>query len=116
MRNKKVVLVILLLVTASGVIFGYVIGGSNLSLSRYPSFSAFKPSAPYYSYNTTISKWKYDSYKADVERYIDEAKRYIENADYDIDRISEAKKEVVRQANSVVDEYNKFIKSVKVEY
>lgn len=113
MKRKLFVLSIVFL-CVTGIIFGAVFGGSNFSFSQYPSFSGFKPSAPF-AYKNTISRWEYDSYKRDVEMYIQKVEQYIENADNDIDRIIQAQEEAIRTANMVVQEYNQFVKTIKVE-
>ena len=79
----------------------YVYGGSNLNYMGYPKFNESTPYAPY-----TKDEFNYNSYKNDVERYVEEAKEYLENADNDIKRIIEAKKEAIEEANKVVEEFN----------
>lgn len=90
---KKIIFVLLItLLCSTSVAFGYVIGGSNLSLGMYPAFNA------YLSYNPS---------RSEVERYIQESKRYVENCNNDIDRIQEAKNDAIRKVNYEVDKYNR---------
>ena len=86
-----------------------VFGGSNLGLAIYPSHSCTKPSpkpentTEFYSqdelndYNARVEKWN-----TDVERYSLCIDKYLNNADNDIDRIMEKKKEAVAEFNAVV--------------
>lgn len=114
MNFKRKLFVLLMVVGVAGIVFGAVLGGSNFSISQYPSFSGFKPSSPFV-YKSTISRWEYDSYKNDVESYIKKVEQYIENADNDIQRIIQAQESAINSANIVIQEYNQFIKTVKVE-
>ncbi|CAH5653598.1 hypothetical protein AI2983V1_2756 [Enterobacter cloacae] len=79
-----------------------VFGGSNLSFSGYSEFSDSEPSPPY-----DRSEYSMQVYKNDVERYIQNAKEYTENADNDIKRIREAQEDAIQKANRVVEEYNR---------
>lgn len=47
------------------------------------------------------------AYKRDVERFIQNAKDYTENADNDVKRIREAQEDAIQKANRVVEEYNR---------
>lgn len=47
------------------------------------------------------------AYKRDVERYIQDAKDYTENANNDMKRIREAQDDALEKANRVVEEYNR---------
>lgn len=84
--------------------FAYVIGGSNI-YGNYPSFTDYPPSAPY-----TDDQYAMSRYKDEVERYIEAAKQYTENADSDIQRIREKKAEAISKANDAVEEYNRKIR------
>ncbi|CAM7061260.1 hypothetical protein [Morganella morganii] len=81
----------------------YVIGGSNI-YGSYPSFTDYPPSAPY-----TDDQYAMSRYKDEVERYIEAAKQYTENADSDIQRIREQKAEAISKANDAIEEYNRKI-------
>lgn len=73
----------------------YVVGGSNLSLNAYPSFSSY--TEPYNP--STASSYEMTNYKYEVEQY-------LENANYDIERIIEAKQKVINDYNDAVRRYN----------
>ncbi|MDQ9128735.1 hypothetical protein RDT67_20155 [Serratia fonticola] len=83
---------------ASAVVYG----GTNLGFSGYPEFSEIEPVPPY-----SKDQWAWDSYKRDVEDYVQKAKDYTDDANSDISRINEAKEETIRKANDVVEEYNR---------
>jgi len=91
-------------------------GGSNFSsYLGYPTFDDYKPTKPYVSsFDKTIEKWKYDSYKREVENYLSKAKEYIKYASNDILSIGDAQDKAIDDANMVVDEFNSFAKSVTV--
>ncbi len=95
-------------------LFAYVFGGTNLGFSGYPGYDDIKPYKPYTSYNGRVSKSQYESYKRSVETYVDNAKQYIENGNNDIKRIQDAQKEALDDANSVVNEYNRWLESVEI--
>lgn len=113
MRKKLIVSIILGCVSLFAL-FAYVIGGTNFGFSGYPSFSEFTPHQPYTSYDGTVSKSQYETYKRDVENYVNAAKEYIENGNNDIKRIQDAQQSALDQANSIVREYNRWIESVKI--
>ncbi|MBX8628454.1 hypothetical protein I6O00_12400 [Enterobacter hormaechei] len=46
------------------------------------------------------------AYKSEVERYIQNAKDYTENAGNDMKRIQESQDDAIQKANRVVEEYN----------
>ena len=79
-----------------------VFGGSNLGFSGYPEFSDSEPSPPY-----NRDEYSMGAYKRDVERYIQNAKDYTENANNDMKRIREAQDDALEKANRVVEEFNK---------
>lgn len=114
MRKRTISLFIIFFICTSFA-FGYVFGGSNLGIGGYPKFSGYKPSEPYYSYNTIISSREFDDYRNAVKRYIDAANTYIENANYDIDRIKDAQRDAIDEANNAVTKFNNFADSVKVK-
>ena len=96
--------VLIFLLVFSHVGWGYVYGGTNLGFQGYPSLNSSSPSPPF----SKDSYWV-ESYKNEVEIYIDETESYVENAKNDIKRIQEAMEEAIRSANNVVDEYNLFV-------
>jgi hypothetical protein len=79
-----------------------VFGGSNLGFSGYPEFSDSEPSPPY-----NRDEYSMGAYKRVVERYIQNAKDYTENANNDMKRIREAQDDALEKANRVVEEFNK---------
>jgi len=104
-KNFCLLLVLALVLCFAGVSIGFVGYGSNL-MGRYPEFSAYEPSKPIFEDELSIQMYKYD-----VEDYISEAERYLENAEADIQRIQEAMEDAVRKVNRIVDEYNTFIRT-----
>ena len=112
--KKRIIALLVFVAVCIFALYAYVIGGSNLSLGKYPSFSKMKPSKPYTSYNGTVSRSQYESYKREVEAYIDAAEDYIDNGNNDIKRIQDAQSTVVQDANKVVDEYNSWLKTVSI--
>lgn len=79
-----------------------VFGGSNLGYSGYPEFSDSEPRPPY-----NRDEYSMGAYKRDVERYIQNAKDYTENANNDMKRIRKAQDDALEKANRVVEEFNK---------
>ncbi len=97
---------LILIIAFSAGCIGFVIGGSNLGIGGYPSFSQYKPSVPF-----SKEQYAVDTYRNEVESYINAAEEYIQNAENDIQRIQDAINEATRDVNSVVDEYNFFVSS-----
>lgn len=90
---KKIILSALCITTtASFSSFAFVMGGSNLPLSQYPSFTSY-----YSTYN--ISRNELEQLRWDVERY-------IENGNNDIKRIQEAQRKAIQEYNDAVQAYN----------
>lgn len=69
----------------------YVFGGSNLGVFGYPEFSGYLSYDPDYN---------------EMQRYLDDVKKYVENCNYDIQRIQEAQEKAINEANRKVNEYN----------
>lgn len=113
MRKRKLMVIGVLLVAGSGFIFGFVMGGTNFSISGYPKFFRYKPSTPFHT--GTIAEWEYDSYQSSVERFVDEAKTYVENADNDVRRIRESQQEAIDAANDAIDDFNDFVRNVRIK-
>jgi hypothetical protein len=89
---KKILLLILVFVLCvSSVAFGYVMGGSNLDFMGYPKFKAYLSYAPS---------------RDEVEMYVQEAKKYVENCNNDIQSVREAQRDAIRKANDAIDSYN----------
>lgn len=70
----------------------YVFGGSNLGAFGYPEFSGYLSYDPDYN---------------EMQRYLDDVKKYVENCNYDIKRIQEAQEKAINEANRRVNEYNR---------
>ena len=79
-----------------------VFGGSNMGFSGYPEFSDSAPTPPYDG-----NEYSMQTYKNDVERYIQNAKQYTENAGNYMKRIQEAQDDAIQKATRVVEEYNR---------
>lgn len=75
----------------SSIAFAYVYGGSNLGFNGYPAFSS------YLSYSPS---------RYEIEQYISDAKEYVENCSYDIQRIQEAQTAAIDEANNAIHRYN----------
>ncbi len=90
--KKPIALLTILLFCGASPSFAYVMGGSNLGYMGYPECKA------------RVS-WQPDEYEMD--NYIREVKKYIENCDNDMRRIQEAKEDAIREANRNIDEYNR---------
>lgn len=112
--NKKIILLLFLLFICTSFAFGYIYGGTNLGFGGYPEFSEYMPNEPI-SFDNSISEWEFDGYRDAVERFIDDAKAYIENGNYDIDRIKEAQNNAIDEANSVVRTFNRFAETVRIK-
>lgn len=78
-----------------------VFGGSNLGFGGYPEFSEVAPTPPY-----TNDQYAWENYKQEVDAYTAKAKQYLEDANYDIQRIQEAQQDAINKANAAVQEYN----------
>lgn len=91
MMKRIFVIFIIVSLWCSSVAFAFVIGGSNLGIMGYPEFNSYL---------------SYDPTRYEIEQYIDDAKEYVENCNYDIQRIQEAKSDAITQANRAVDRYN----------
>ncbi len=109
MRANKVVLVaVLALSSTMSMALGYVIGDSNLGFMGYPSFSSkqTKPRKPY-----SKDEWALDSYRREVERYVEASKEYVNACNGDMESIRDEKSKAIRESNAVIDEYNSFIRN-----
>ncbi|MFS7308015.1 hypothetical protein [Rahnella inusitata] len=95
----KIILLILLVVPLSS--HAVVFGGSNLGFSGYPEFTDPPPSPPF-----SDDQFAWDSYKNEVQDYMNRAKQYVDDSDSDIKRIEDAKDDAIRKANDAVNEYN----------
>lgn len=111
MKRRKTML-LLIVVLVGGIVFAYVVGGSNFTLAEYSRFTKMKPYKPY---SSSVSQYEYDRYRNEVQAYLDDAKEYVKNADYDIQRIEEAQKKVTDLANSAVEEFNSWNNLVTIK-
>lgn len=91
MLKRVLVIFLAMIIWGSSIAFAYVIGGSNLGVLGYPEFNS------YISYNPSHSE---------IEQYIWDAKVYVENCNYDIQRIQEAKSNTIDKVNDAVYQYN----------
>ena len=90
------------------IVFGLVLGPSNLGMFGYPQHNCSPPySKPYKPYSFD-SQWEVDNYNAEVEAYnyeigiyFDCINEYLEAANNDIKRISERMDEAIDEANSL---------------
>lgn len=105
--NKLTFCLILVSLCSTSIAFGFVIGGSNLGVMGYPSFSSTHYSTPAIPYNR--DRFSADQYEQEVNNYVRDAKEYIEFADNDISRIKDEKREAIDQANRVIRDYNNYI-------
>lgn len=96
-----IIAVVLLIPQAS---FSFVIGGSNLTMGRYPEHSCLKPVPPIRpiispsrleieTYNSLLGE-----YKSMRQMYISCLQEYVDNATKDIERIQEKVESVVDEA------------------
>lgn len=91
MYKKIAISAAILALCSTSAAIGYVYGGSNLGYSGYPAFDEYLP---------------YNPSQYEVQQYVDSAQEYVENCDYDIQRILEAKNDAIYQANEAVANYN----------
>ena len=106
---KKLALIVSLIVLSStSVAFGYVMGSSNLPMFGYPAHSdkaGYRPSRPY-----SNSGYEASNYRNEVEAYVNRIKEYVDGCDNDVKRINEARQEAISEANSIINEYNQYVK------
>ena len=107
--KKVAILSVIILLCSVSVAFGYVVGNSNLPIGQYPGFDEYgtmRPRKPF-SHN----QFDDDQYRRNVQMYVQEAQQYVEAANYDIQRIVEAKQNAIADANEVINEYNNYVNS-----
>ena len=110
---KRIFTLFVVVLLCSGLLFAFVIGGSNLGYMGYPDFSSYYPSKPF-SYNNEVSEMEFDRYRDSVQQYVDSAREYVKNGNNDIQRISEAQEEAINKANEAIDEFNSWARSVTI--
>lgn len=76
-------------------------GASNLDIFGYPDLKAMKPMAPY-----DHSQMSFQSYRSEVEMYVQQAQQYVDAANNDIQEIREKQKKAIQNANQAVQEFN----------
>ena len=105
MKNKVMLGCLAILLCSTSIAFGYVLGGSNLSLGQYPSFTQYnyRPTRPY-----SNDQFSSERYRDEVKQYVEKAKEYAENCNNDVQRIYDAKSEAINEANLVVQDYNSY--------
>lgn len=90
---KKIIISFILgFLCSTSLSLAYVYGGTNLSMFGYPQFDKYLSS--------------YNPSRYDVERYVQEAETYVENGNYDKQRITEAQNEAINKANEAVKRFN----------
>ena len=102
---RKTYTAVALMIVASNSL-GLVFGGSNLGFIGYDEHSCTKPYRPTEPYSFD-SQWEIENYNIEVEQYNYEQElyvscinEYVENAQNDIERISEAINTAISEANS----------------
>lgn len=96
MKNYKYTIILtFFLLLISTTAFSFVSGGSNLGLMGYPEHTCSKPYKPY-EFN---DQYELDSYRSEVQTYINCINEYVENANNDIERIREAAQSAIDEAN-----------------
>lgn len=75
-----------------GTASAFVMGGTNLGFSGYPSHDCRKPYAPY-----DRSSFAVEQYRSDVQRYVRCMREYVDNANSDIERIQEAQQDAINE-------------------
>ena len=83
-------------------------GGSNLSsvtISGYPSFNEWAPSAPY-----SDDEYAAQEYRRKVEDYVQKANEYIENGNHDVEEIKRKQREARDEAERVIRSYNSWVR------
>lgn len=112
---KIVISIILLSILSVGLFaYSFIFGGSNLGYMGYPEFSDMPPNEPYTGYDKIISEVEYESYRREVEEFVENAKEYVENGNYDIKRIEEAQQEAIDKANEAIDDFNYWVNFIRV--
>lgn len=86
---KKIIILLFILLIHYNTAIAYVVGGSNLNFMEYP-----KPDCHLYSYEPT---------QYDIDAYKDCIREYIENANFDIQRIEQAKSKAINEARRKLD-------------
>lgn len=102
MRKKIITAcaVLLGLCLAAGISLGY----GNMML--YPDFNGYKPSKPF-----SDDEWAADRYRREVMDYVSDCEEYVQNAQNDIQTIQRAIQTAIADANDVVEEYNRFVRT-----
>ena len=67
--------------------------------------AGYRPSRPY-----SNSGYEASNYRNEVEAYVNRIKEYVDGCDNDVKRINEARQEAISEANSIINEYNQYVK------
>ena len=81
---KKIIILLFIFLINQNFSFAYVIGGSNLNFMEYP-----EPNCHLYSFEPS---------EKDIDDYKDCIREYVENANFDIQRIEQAKSKAINEA------------------
>lgn len=86
---------------------GYAAGDSNLDVFGYPAFTSkhFKPVKPFVK-----DQYSVETYKGEVERYVQESQEYVKACDNDVDLVQLERHKAIQAANEAIDEYNNFVR------
>lgn len=103
MKTNLIFILIFLIITAltAGQGYAVVFGSSNLGPFGYPEHSCTQPTIPY-----DRSEFSLSMFENEFSRYQSCIKDYLEGAEKDRERILE-------RHNEAVEEFNRFIRSVK---
>lgn len=96
MNKITAIITIIMICSVSVPSHAIVLGGSNLSFVGYPEHACYKPYKPYQFHD----EYEIDSYRYEVETYINCINEYVENSNNDIQRIQEAAQSALDEANS----------------
>ena len=102
---RKITLLFLIVSISPLYVHAMIFGGSNFSITGYPSHSCMKPTKPYkpYSFNSQLEIDSYNTevefYNSELEQYLSCIDEYIENVNNDIKRIKEKAQEAIDEAN-----------------
>lgn len=104
---KKIFILLGLVTACLGCMgFGYVMGGTNFGVMGYPKFDKYAPSKPF-----SRDQFSADSYKRQMQEFMDEAKTYMENARNDKKRIDNAIADAIDKNNEAVEDYNRWVRT-----
>ena len=98
---------VLIFMFVSSSAFAIVIGGSNLSISEYPSHTCSPPPSKPIESDSFSEQWevdqynsKVDNYNSQIRLYKDCIREYVANAKNDIKKVREKITAAINEANS----------------